>query len=202
VRGVAPTISGNPVNLPTAYLGIPGADGCHLVFKVVAVVSDTQLTLAEPWPSRCKAQTGVTSSVGWVATWESQKRCFSKAAYCEGGPSGDRNLTHDIHAAYAWTWKTTGIAKYRDWAIASLAADYGGPAGGPGTRGRPAGPLADGSTGNFSDPLPVCGTPPCGGYGATAAMGKAFGMSAGAGNAPNAIAIITPSVERTGVKSR
>jgi hypothetical protein len=202
VRGVAPTISGNPVNLPTAYLGIPGADGCHLVFKVVAVVSDTQLTLAEPWPSRCKAQTGVTSSVGWVATWESQKKCFSKAAYCEGGPSGDRNLTHDIHAAYAWTWKTTGIAKYRDWAIASLAADYGGPAGGPGTRGRPAGPLADGSTGNFSDPLPVCGTPPCGGYGATAAMGKAFGMSAGAGNAPNAIAIITPSVERTGVKSR
>jgi hypothetical protein len=196
VRGVAPTISGNPVNKPTDYIGIPGANDCHLVFKVVSVVSDTQLTLAEPWPSRCKAQTGVTSSVGWVATWEGERKCSSKAAYCEGGPSGDRNLTHDIHAAYAWTWQTTGIAKYRDWAIASLAVDYGGPAGGPGTRGRGAGPSADGSTGNFADPLPVCGTPPCGGFGATAAMGKAFGMSTGAGNAPNAIAIITPSFDR------
>jgi hypothetical protein len=200
VRGVAPTISGTPVNQPTEYIGIPGADGCRLVFKVVAVVSDTQLTLAEPWPTACKAQSGVTSSLGWLATWEGDRKCSSKATYCEGGPAGDRNLTHDIHAAYAWTWKTTGIAKYRDWAIASLAADYGGPAGGPGTRGRGAGPAADGSTGNFSDPLPPCGTPPCGGFGAIAAMGKAFGMSAGAGNAPNAIAIIAPSVNHTGGK--
>ncbi len=200
VRGVAPTISGQPVFKRTEYIGIPGSDDCHLVFKVVAVVSDTQLTLAEPWPPRCKAQSGVTSSVGWVATWESDQKCFSKADYCEGGPAGDPNLTHDIHAAYAWTWKTTGIAKYRDWAIASLAVDYGGPAGGPGERGRGAGPLADGSTGNFADPLPACGTPPCGGFGATTAMGKAFGMSAGAGNAPNAIAIVTPSIDRAAGK--
>jgi hypothetical protein len=200
VRAVAPTVSGNRVNLPTEYIGIPAGNGCNLVFKVVSVVSDTQLTLAEPWPARCKAQTGVTSGAGWVATWEGDKKCSSKAAYCEGGPLGDRNLTHDIHAAYAWTWKTTGIAKYRDWAIASLAADYGGPAGGPGTHGKGSGPLADGSNGNFADPLPVCGTPPCGGFGAIAAMGKAFGMSAGAGNAPNAIAIITPSVDRTATK--
>jgi hypothetical protein len=200
VRSIAPTISGNRVNQPTEYIGIPGDDGCHLVFKVAAVVSDTQLTLAEPWPTRCKAQSGVTSSVGWLATWDGDRTCASKAAYCEGGPGGDRSLTHDIHAAYAWTWKTTGIAKYRDWAIASLAADYGGPAGGPGTQGRGAGPSADGSTGNFSDPLPACGTPPCGGFGAAVAMGKAFGMSAGAGNAPNAIAIITPAVAHTGGK--
>ena len=202
VRGIAPTESGKPLNLPTEYIGIPGADGCRLVFKVVSVVSDTQLTLAEPWPARCKAQTGVTSNLGWVATWESEKKCASKAAYCEGGPAGDRNLTHDVHAAYAWTWKATGIAKYRDWAIASLAADYGGPAGGPGTHGSGAGPMADGSTGNFSDPLPACGTPPCGGLGATTAMGKALGMSAGAGNAPNAIAIITPAVDRAAEKSQ
>jgi hypothetical protein len=200
VHGVAPTISGDPVKKPTEYIGIPGSDNCHLVFKVVAVVSDTQLTMAEPWPLRCKAQSGVTSGVGWVATWEGDKKCFSKAEYCEFGPSGDRNLTHDIHAAYAWTWKTTGIAKYRDWAIASLAADYGGPARGPGEMGRGAGPLADGSTGNFADPLPTCGTPPCGGLGVMAAMGKAFGMSAGAGNAPNAIAIITPSIDHAGGK--
>lgn len=185
--------AGIPVAEPTNYIGIPAGNGCNLVFRVASVQSDTQLTLSEPWPSTCPNATQVTSSVGWLATWEAQKNCGSRATYCEGGPTGDRSLTHDIHAAYLWTWQTTGAERYYVWARDSLGADYGGPAGGPGAVGRGAGPRADGKTGNFGDPLPACGSPPCGGYGPTAALGKSFGMNAGAGNATNAIAIFTIS---------
>ncbi|MGH9453235.1 MAG: PKD domain-containing protein [Terriglobia bacterium] len=189
----SPLQSGVAVNRPTKYIGIPAGNGCNIVFEVASVQSDTQLTLTQPWPTTCPAAANITSSVGWLATWEGDKTCGSLATYCEGGPAGDRSLTHDIHAAYLWTWETTGVQKYLDWATDSLGADYGGPAGGPGTNGPGAGPLADGGHGNFSDTLPPCGTPPCGGYGAVIAMGKAFGMSAGAGDAPNAIAIYTQS---------
>jgi hypothetical protein len=180
---------GSPVTKPVAYIGIPAGNGCNLVLKVANVQSDTKLMLAEPWPTYCPSASNITSSVGWVATWEANKNCGSLATYCEGGPSGDRDLTHDLHAAYLWTWLVTAQPKYLDWATDSLGADYGGPAGGPGSSGPGAGPLADGRTGNFADPLPACGTPPCGGNGPVNAMGKALGMSAGAGNATNAIAI-------------
>jgi hypothetical protein len=188
---IQPLQYGVAVTKAVAYIGIPAGNGCNLVLRVASVQSDTQLTLAEPWPASCPSSSKVTSGIGWVATWEGSTNCGSRAAYCEGGPAGDRNLTHDIHAAYLWAWLMTGDPKYFDWATDSLGADYGGPAGGPGTSGPGAGPRADGRTGNFADPLPVCGTPPCGGAGATNAMGKALGMSAGAGNATNAIALYT-----------
>src|SRR6185437_16160127 len=167
------------------------------VFKVASVQSDTSLTLAQVWPTSCGSQTGITQpTTGWLATWEGNKNCGanSLATYCEGGPVGDRNLTHDIHAAYSWIYKTTATQKYLTWAQSSLA-DYGGPAGGPGSIGPGAGPLADGSTGNFADPLPGCNVSgvPCGGLGVTNVAGKSFGMSAGAGNAPNALAYLAMS---------
>jgi hypothetical protein len=184
---------GAQLSRATKYIGIPAGNGCNLTLEVASVQSDSELTLTQPWPSNCPNATNVTSSVGWVATWEGQKNCFSLAPYCEGGPTGDRSLTHDIHAAYLWTWMTTGDPKYYDWATDSLGADYGGSAGGPGSSLPPKGPRSDGLTGNLTDPLPPCGSPPCGGFGALNAMGKALGMSAGAGNAPNAIAIFTAS---------
>jgi hypothetical protein len=186
------------MNIPTKYIGIPAPD-CHKVYQVAAVQSDTQLTLTEPWT--CMSAKDISGGTGWVATWEGTKDCGpSLAAYCEGGPIGSRDLTHDIHAAYAWLAVKTKDRKYLDWAVTSLAADYGGPAGGPGGQGPATGPQADGGHGNFSDALPPCGTPPCGGYGPQSAMGKPFGMSAGAGNAPNALAYILEAAELFGKK--
>jgi hypothetical protein len=180
---------GSPVTRPTKYIGIP-ASGCRQVFQVASVQSDTQLTLTQPWTCPSESNIG-PAGVGWVATWEADKECGpSLSTYCEGGPAGSRDLTHDIHAAYMWVYTKTGVAKYKSWAEDSMGADYGGSAGGPGTNGPAGGPNADGGHGNFWDALPVCGTPPCGGNGAANAQGKPFGMSAGAGNAPNALAYL------------
>ncbi len=133
--------------------------------------------------------------VGWLATWEGNKNCgTSQSTYCEGGPDGDRNLTHDTHDAYLWLYqRTNNNQQYLSWGEDSAGADYGGPAGGPGTLGPPSGPRADGQTGFFQDPLAGCNvafTPPCGGDGLPGLLGKPFGQSAGSGNAPNAMALI------------
>ena len=61
--------------------------------------------------------------------------------------------------------------------------------------------LSPPGTSRLCNPPPVCGTP-LDGFGVMAAMGKAFGMSAGAGNAPNAIALIGPSLTGPETKPR
>jgi hypothetical protein len=195
---------GNPVTRPTKYIGIPG--NCLKVFEVASVQSNTQITLTTN--VNCPTQTNITHGVpayNWVATWEADNDCSpALSAYCEGGPTGSRDLTHDIHAAYMWLYKRTSNITYRNWAEDSLGADYGGPDTGPGPYSPSdvwTSPLSDGGHGNFWDALPTCGTAPCSaaGGGPTINFGKSFGMSAGAGNAPNAIALYmgTPEAATT-----
>ena len=196
VQGQQPSQYGPLLTTPTNFIGIP-AQCMRQSLRVASVESDTQLTLLTPWPSSCPAESGIgtnssASGVGWVATWEGNTQCgqYSAATHCEGGPTGDRNLTHDLHEAYLWLYQTTGNATYYQWGEDSLAADYGGSAGGPGSSLPFAGPLADGNTGFMQDPTKPCSVsaPPCGGNGPTNNQGKAFGQSTGAGNAANAIA--------------
>jgi hypothetical protein len=183
---------------PAQYIGIPAQKtnekSCNAVGKVASVQSDTRLTLAAPWS--CDTTTGINGQgYGWVATPAARTDCASlgspKAQTCEGTP--DPSLSHEIHAMWAWLYWRTGETKYKTWAQQTFGTDYGGPKGGPGTPTEPAGPFATGNVGNFVVALPACGAPdnappPCGGYGPGNGLGKSFGFSTGAGNAPNALA--------------
>jgi hypothetical protein len=185
---------------PAQYIGIPAqktnSKSCNFVMKVASVQSDTRLTLADPWP--CDTTAGIDGvGYGWVATPAARTDCASlgslKAQACEGVP--DPSLSHEIHAMWGWLYWRTGETKYKTWAQQTFGTDYGGPKGGPGTPTEPAGPFATGNVGNFVVALPACAAPdnappPCGGYGPANALGKSFGFSAGAGNAPNTLAYI------------
>ncbi|HWE51159.1 MAG TPA: hypothetical protein VG273_15310 [Bryobacteraceae bacterium] len=186
--------------VPAQYIGIPAiwANGrsCNRVLKVASVQSDTSLTLEEPWP--CESAAGIDGhGYGWSATPAASTDCARlgslKAQTCEGDP--DPSLSHEIHAMWAWLYWKTGDEKYKTWAQQTMGTDYGGPKGGPGIPGEPAGPFATGTVGNFAAALPACGAPdnappPCGGYGPASGSGKSFGFSSGAGNAPNALAYL------------
>jgi len=185
---------------PAQYIGIPAQrtneKSCNFVMKVASVQSDSRLTLASPWS--CESTSGIDGSgYGWVATPAARTDCAAlgslKAQACEGTP--DPSLSHELHAMWAWLYWQTGDPKYKTWAQQTLGTDYGGPKGGPGTPTEPAGPFATGNVGNFGAALPSCGAPdnappPCGGYGPVSGLGKSFGFSAGAGNAPNAFAYL------------
>jgi hypothetical protein len=185
---------------PAQYIGIPAqktnGKSCNFVMKVVSVQSDTSLTVSEPW--HCESATGIDGQgYGWVATPAARTDCASigsvKAEACEGSP--DPSLSHELHAMWAWLYWRTGDTKYKTWAQQTFGTDYGGPKGGPGTLSEPAGPFATGAVGNFVVALPSCGSPdnappPCGGYGPMNGLGKSFGFTTGAGNAPNALAYI------------
>jgi hypothetical protein len=176
--------------IDAAFIAIPGlySASCSQVLPVASVTDDTHLTLTASWP--CASASGINANgFGWIGTPPAAVDCASYgsiAATCEGPV--DPSLTHEVHAMWAWLYWKTGNSKYLTWAQESAGTDYGGSAGGPGSPLPPAGPFAAGFTGNFRDPLPPCGTQPCGGYGVASALGKAFGFSAGAGNANNAMA--------------
>ncbi len=185
---------------PAQYIGIPAQrtneKSCNRSMKVASVQSDTHLTLESPWP--CESASGIDGpGYGWTAVPAARTDCASfgslKAKTCEGVP--DANLTHELHAVWGWLYWRTGDPKYKTWSEQGLGTDYGGPKDGPGTSGPPAGPFATGKAGNYVDALYSCGAPdnappPCGGYGPTLALGKSFGFSSGAGNAPNALAYL------------
>jgi hypothetical protein len=198
------TVSGSGTNFkslfptPTQYIGIPAQKtnekSCNRVMKVASVQSDTLLTLESPWP--CETTSNIDGvGYGWVATPAARTDCASlgslKAQTCEGTP--DPSLSHELHAMWAWLYWQTGDTKYKTWAQQTFGTDYGGPRGGPGTPTEPEGPFATGNVGNFVTALPSCGAPdnappPCGGYGPISGLGKSFGFTTGAGNAPNALA--------------
>jgi hypothetical protein len=202
----SPLVTGTGTNFTTLfpklaqYIGIPARKtndkSCNFVMKVASIQSDTRLTLAAPWP--CESTTGIDGQgYGWVATPAARTDCASlgslKAQACEGSP--DPSLSHELHAMWAWLYWRTGETKYKTWAQQTFGTDYGGPKGGPGTPTEPAGPFATGKVGNFVVALPSCGppdnaSPPCGGYGPASSLGKSFGFSTGAGNAPNALAYL------------
>jgi len=185
---------------PAQYIAIPAqktnAQSCNQVVLVASVQSDTRLTLASPWP--CASASGIDGQgFGWMAAPKARTDCASlgslKAQTCEGGP--DPSLSHEVHAMWAWLYWKLGDGKYKTWAQQTFGTDYGGPGGGPGSLTKPVGPFATGAVGNFAVALPACGAPdnappPCGGDGPFNGLGKSFGFTTGAGNAPNALAYL------------
>jgi hypothetical protein len=189
VTGTPITQYGITVTNPVLWIGIAGgAFGCNLIQKVATVTSDTALTLTANWPSGCgSGNTQSRGSVAWSGQWEQSTSCApSITPHCEG-PSLD--WAHDLPGVWMWLYRKLGTAKYLDWAGHLLGADYGGPGGGPGTPTAAVGPYSSGAHGNFDQSMEPCGIAPCGGWTKlTALMGKSYGMSAGSGDAPNAVA--------------
>jgi hypothetical protein len=170
----------------TSYIGIySNTQAYRKTYQVASCTDDTHITLAVAYPNPSE-----TATV-WAKSLRAQTNCApSLASYCEPDGYSGRNLSADGVAVEGWLYAHTGDAKWLSRAQYFAGKLYGGPAGGPGTQGPPAGPNADGGTNNFTDPLPPCGSPPCGGYGPAASQGKAFGFNAGAGDAPNGFAYL------------
>jgi hypothetical protein len=168
----------------TSYIGIYSATQTYRkTYNVASCTDNTHITLSVNYANPTET----------VTTWATALRATANCApsidsYCDPDPFNGRNLAADGIAAEGWLYWKTGAPRWLAQSQYFAGKAYGGPAGGPGTTGPAAGPDADGGTNNFTDALPPCGGPPCGGYGPAIGQGKAFGMNAGAGDAPNALA--------------
>jgi hypothetical protein len=184
----------------TDYIGL---DTIRKVFKVVNCPSDTLVTVdvapetAVSGSSYRKGYPMATNCAPSLATY-----CADLSAGVPPNPSvGDRNIIGDVKAGFGYLYTVTGDLKYINWGDDFMAADYGGPASGPGGLTTPcpgagcAGPGADGGVGAFVSALPPCNTsaPPCGGFGPQSGQGKYYGMGDGAGDTPNYLAFRTGS---------
>jgi hypothetical protein len=178
----------------TTYIGMrvnlqpPYTD--NAIYQVIACPDNTHLTL-----SRTYGGTTQAAITDYSRSNKSSSNCApSIASQCETDASSGRNLAHDYPVSLSWNLTNGPQWKFRvEYGLGKL---YGGSAGGPGSLGPGAGPQADGITSNFDGPMLACvtsPTQPCSfspnansivfGHAA-----KEFGMSAGAGNARNAIA--------------
>ncbi|MBV9296859.1 MAG: hypothetical protein JO145_14905 [Acidobacteriaceae bacterium] len=178
-------------------------------YVVASCASDTQLTLASPL---------VYAPSSWdieetqLDTYSGSTCAPMQTAYCYTGTGNTQpsvDYTIDNAGILGWMYQFTGQPVYRSWADDLFGAAYGGPAGGPGTTGPPAGPMASGQTTSaygYISALPSCNTsaPPCGGVGSVtdatgthpAHWGKDFGVGSGwSGQADNFFAyrLMVPS---------
>ncbi len=185
----------------TTYIGIRGSlfapftEDDNAVYLVTGCPDNTHLTL-----SRTYAGTTQPALVDFSYSLHSSTSCSpSISTQCEPDSSNGRNLAADYPVSLSWNLLNLGLSGYGLWKPKvqyALGKLYGGPDGGPGTLGPATSPGADGSTGNFDGPMPTCvtaPTQPCSFSTDAGALqfghaAKEFGMSAGAGNARNAIA--------------
>jgi hypothetical protein len=178
----------------------------NAVYQVISCADNTHLTL-----SRTYAGTTQAAITDYSRSNKSSSNCApSIASECETDASSGRNLAHDYPVSLSWNLVNNGPLLWKTRVEYGLGKLYGGPAGGPGTLGAPAGPQADGTTSNFDGPMFACvlsPTQPCSfspnansiGFGHAA---KEFGMSAGAGNARNAIADYLSAQSGVGIKEQ
>ncbi len=178
----------------TTYLGIRGSlvppYTDNAVYQVVACPDNTHLTLSRTYGGATQA-----AITDYSRSNKSSSNCApSIASQCETDASSGRNLAHDYPVSLSWNLSNGPQWKFRvEYGLGKL---YGGSAGGPGSLGPGAGPQADGTTSNFDGLLLPCvtsPTQPCSfsPFSNSIVFGhaaKEFGMSAGAGNARNAIA--------------
>jgi hypothetical protein len=201
--------AGSPISAPAKWLGVSGNHGgfspCNIIQQVVSVDSDTHLTLTTVWPPECGSGTTHPSAYAWNVSWQNPTACAPAVTPFCSGPSWD--WAHDMPNLWMWLAERSGperAAQLRDWAGRMLGADYGGPAGGPGTTTACGGPFCMGKHGNFDWSMNFCGStpPPCQHYGGVVGpggvMGKSYGMSAGSGDATVAIARWARSVPPAG----
>jgi hypothetical protein len=159
-----------------------------VVHKVVSCQSDTRLTLGTPLTRT------INGSYFQDSQPDSSTDCKpSRSTFCFGGTNPD-NAT-DNAGIFGWYYAQTGNPQWRTWGDDLFSIAFGGPAGGPGTNGEPAGPFASGQTTTpfgYITALPPCNLsgPPCGGVTNPGTVplhwGKDFGIASGfAGAADN-----------------
>lgn len=177
----------------TDYIGILGAAGAdNGVYLVASCPSQTTLTLSSPWVGASQA---AQKDFAW--SHAASTNCAPSIGTCEADVYSGKNLAHDwavsLGRVYQWTQSTTWKSRV-EYALGSL---YGAPAAGPAFLGSQSGPQSALGPANFDGVMPSCFTTksvqPCtndgNGDGLLYGLGaKPFGMSAGAGNARNAIA--------------
>lgn len=154
-----------------------------VVHRVAACPSDTQLTL----DARDPLTKSVAASPYQESPGDASHACApSLSSWCWGGASPDDAT--GVPAIFGWYYAQTGNPQYKEWGDDLFGAAYGGPAGGPGANGRPAGPDASGQTTSpygYISALPPCeaSAPPCGGVTNPGAVpihwGKDFGIGSG-----------------------
>jgi hypothetical protein len=192
----------------TTYMGILGATSVdNSVYRVTACADDTHLTLNTPWAGASQTSQNdfavslATPPAWWLAAHGSCSPSIS--THCEPDGFSDKNLAHDWTVSLGQVYQWSHNLLWRTRLETGLGENYGGPPLGPSFSGMNYGPQAAGAN-NFDSVIPSCFSTltvqPCtnDGNGDGFRFGnysKTFGMSAGAGNARQAIAnyLISPS---------
>ncbi len=154
-----------------------------VVHRVTGCSSDTELTVESHSP----LTKAISGSPYQESPADSSHNCApALSQWCFGGASADDAT--GVPAIIGWFYTQTGKAQYKQWGDDLFSAAYGGPAGGPGTNGAPAGPRASGQTTSpygYLSALPPCNAsaPPCGGVTNPGSVpvhwGKDFGIGSG-----------------------
>ncbi len=181
----------------TTYLAIKGTTNAdNSVYRVTACADNTHLTLNVPYGG---ASQGAVSN--YALSKASTSSCSpSISTMCEADAFSGLNLAHDWAVSLGQKYQWTRNATFKNQLEYALGSLYGGNAQGPAFLGPNSGPQNAFAPTNFDTVIPSCITTlsvqPCtlgSGHGDGDGFryghyGKEFGMSAGAGNARNAIA--------------
>ena len=179
----------------TTFIGILGATGAdNGVYKVTACSSQTSLTISPAW-SGANQSAQVDYSYSKLAL--SGASCAPSIGTCEPDFYSGKNLAHDWAVSLGQKFQWTGSATDKSRVEYALGSLYGAAADGPAFLGPNSGPQSSLGPANFDGVIPSCITTqsvqPCtvrpSGDGLRYGLyAKPFGMSAGAGDARNAIA--------------
>jgi hypothetical protein len=192
----------------TTYIAIKGITNLdNGVYKVTSCSDDTHLTLNASYGA-----TTQPAETNYALSKKSLSACSPAIGnLCEPIAGGGTALAHDWPISLGQTYQWTGDPLWKNRLEYGLGSIYGGPAGGPSSLGPKSGPQSSLAPANFDEPISSCFSTatvqPCSLSGGDGFLfghsAKAFGMSAGAGNAPNAIAeYLTQITNRVGTTRR